>query len=68
MFTKSYDQAIEHAATLAPDLTLTGGPTKFFAFAETVIDLLGFIYSVDYDTVSEDLISATKEYQEYEDN
>lgn len=67
MITKSYDLAVRHSATLAPNLTSIGGPAKFFAWAESVVDMLSFIYSVDSDEVMEYLLEEVKEYQEYDD-
>lgn len=63
----SYYSAVKSAAELAPDLVSLNGPTKYFAWAETVTSLLADIYGEDHETVLEDLTEAVKEYQEYED-
>lgn len=61
MFTKSYEQTIDYLASIAPDLA---NPTKFIVWVEDISDMLEFIYSVDYDTVTVDLTEAAKEYQD----
>lgn len=62
----SYYSAIKSASELAPELASFSGPSKYFAWAETVTCLLADIYGEDHETVLEDLTEAVKEYQEYE--
>ncbi len=65
MFNKSYYEALEYAVNLAPDISAA---TKFIEWAEDICQLLAFIYSKDYGTVTEELFDAVKEAQEYEDD
>jgi hypothetical protein len=64
MFTKSYDATINYLAEQAPDLVEA---TKFIAWAESMVDVVAFIYGSDYEQTTTDLYEATKEYQEFND-
>lgn len=63
MLTRSYQAAINHLGELAPILEK---PTEFIKWAEGMTDILVFIYSKDYDDVTEDIVNAAKEAQGYE--
>ena len=63
MLTVSYRSAINFAAGIAPFLEK---PTEFIKWAEDIAELLSFIYSKDYDKVTEDLVDKCKEEQNYE--
>lgn len=63
MFTKTYEQTIQYLGETAPGLEF---PTKFIKWAEDQAELLYFIYSVDYDTITEDIVAAAKEAQDWE--
>lgn len=60
----SYYSAVEHIAELAPSLDKA---SEVIQWAEPICDLLSFIYTKDYDTVTVDLYEAVKENQGYED-
>ena len=64
MFTKTYDQTVQYLGENAPTLDK---PTPFIRWAEEMADLVHFIYSVDYDTATEDIIQAAKDSQDYDD-
>ncbi len=64
MYIKNYFLAIKHAATLAPGLEK---PTDFLKWAEDTCDLLSYIFDMPYDDVTQDLVEAAKESQDYED-
>lgn len=64
MFTKPYYSAIRHVAELSPTLTK---PTEFIVWAEDIASTISFIYGTDYDTVTEDILEASKEEQDFED-
>lgn len=66
MYTKSYRSALEFLSDLAPDIETK--PGEFIRWAEGRAELLAFIYSVDYDTVTEDLTDQCKEAQDYRDD
>lgn len=67
MFTRNIHEVIGQIAELAPDLQSLNGPTKFFAWAETVVNVLTTVYvHADADEVLEDLVEKVKEVQEYE--
>lgn len=63
MYVKNYFDALKHAAELAPSITK---PTAFIGWAEDVAQLLAFIYAVDYNEVTEDLVEKAKEVQDDE--
>jgi hypothetical protein len=65
MFTQSYQSAIRHIGEIAPTLEKA---SEFIKWAEDIADVMGFIYSKDYDNVTEDIVSAAKEAQGYEGN
>ncbi len=64
MYTASYQSSLNHVATLAPTLDKPG---DFIRWAEDIADLLCYIYSVSYETVTEDIYEAVKEEQDYEE-
>lgn len=64
MFTKTYQQTINHLAEGAPTLDKPGA---FIRWAEDMADLLGFIYSVPYDDITTDITEAVKDVQDWED-
>ena len=63
MFTQSYRSAIRHIGEIAPTLEKA---TEFIKWAEGISDLMSYIYSKDYDNVTEDIVNAAKEAQGYE--
>lgn len=65
MNTQSYHSSIRYAATLAPGLDK---PTVFIKWADEVSDLLSYIFGRDYENVTEDLVSATKDEQDWEED
>ena len=65
MYTKSYQSVVNYLAQQAP--SVEDKPGEVIKWAEPMCDLLVFIYSMDYDQVTEDLYDAVKEYQEFED-
>ena len=64
MRTKSYREAVDYVAENAPTLDK---PTAFIKSTEDVAELVAFIYSVDYGTVTEDIVEVAKDIQNYED-
>lgn len=64
MFTKSYRQAITLVGEISPTLDK---PSEFIKWAEDIAQILSHIYSEDYDTVTEDIVKAAKENQDWED-
>ena len=64
MFTKTYEQTIQFLGEGAPGLEF---PTKFIKWAEDQAEVIYFIYSVDYNTITEDIVAAAKEAQGFED-
>jgi hypothetical protein len=64
MLTISYRSAIEKAADLSPSLDKPG---EFIKWAEDIAELISAIYITDYDQVTEDLLEAAKNEQEYDD-
>lgn len=64
MFTKSYEQTIKFLGENSPTLDK---PTQFIEWAEKMAELVYFIYSIDYDTVTQDILEASKEAQDWED-
>ena len=68
MFTKNYYSAIQELAERAPDLEGGRGATKYFAWAELVVEVLAVVYTSQFsDDIMDDLTEAVKAYQEYED-
>lgn len=63
MATQNYYSAIKFTAERSPTLDK---PTPFIKWAEEFSDILSFIYDRDYDTVTEDLVTACKEVQDWE--
>lgn len=63
MFTQSYQSAIRYIGEIAPSLR---SPTEFIKWAEDIADIMSFIYSKDYEDVTEDIVNAAKETQGYE--
>lgn len=66
MYTKSYQSVVNFLAERAPIIEYN--PGKVIEWAEPLCDLLVFIYSIDYDQVTEDLYEAVKDFQEFEDD
>ena len=64
MFIKPYLQTINHLGEIAPTLEKA---TAFIKWADDAAELLNFIYSVDYDTITEDIVAAAKDAQDWED-
>ena len=64
MFTKSYESTIEHLGEISPTLDK---PRQFIAWADEMAGIICFIYSADYDTVTEDIVKAAKYHQGMED-
>jgi hypothetical protein len=64
MFTKSYQSTIEYLGENSPTLDK---PTQFIAWADELAAIICFIYSADYDTVTEDILRAAKYHQGIED-
>jgi hypothetical protein len=60
MYTKTYFEAIDYVAELAPDLSTSG---KYFIWADDMAGLLSFIYLRDDNTVMDNLTDAVKELQ-----
>lgn len=65
---RDLDEVIEYAVDEAPSLFQHNGPTKYFAWADTVVPLIAFIYSEDPDSIMEKLTRAVKKNQDYEDD
>ena len=65
MFTQSYRSAIRHVGEIAPTLEKA---SEFIKWAEDIADIMVFIYSKDYDDVTEDIVNAAKETQGYEND
>jgi hypothetical protein len=63
MFTQSYQSAIRYIGEIAPSLK---NATEFIKWAEDIADIMSFIYSKDYEDVTEDIVNAAKEEQGYE--
>ena len=59
----SYYSALNQAAELAPSISR---PTEFIHWAEDICQLLSYIYSQDYNEVTEDLVEKVKEHQDSE--
>ena len=59
----SYYSALNQAAELAPSIDR---PTEFIKWADDMCQLLAYIYSQDYDDVTEDLVEKAKELQDSE--
>ena len=59
----SYYSALSKAVDLAPDINKA---TEFIKWAEDICELITYIYSKDYDEVTEDLVKKVKESQEDE--
>jgi len=64
MYTKSYESTIEHLGEMSPTLDK---PTQFIAWADDKAVIICFIYNEDYDTVTEDIVKAAKDFQGMED-
>lgn len=64
MYTKSYKSTILHLGEMSPTLDK---PTQFIAWAEGMAGTICFIYNKDYDTVTEDIVKAAKDFQGMED-
>lgn len=64
MSNASYFSAINHAAEISPGLDRPG---DFIRWAEDICQLISHIYSVPYETVTEDLYNRAKDDQGYED-
>ena len=65
MFTQSYQSAIRHIGEIAPTLEKA---SEFIKWAEDIADIMAFIYSKNYDDVTEDIVNAAKETQGYEND
>lgn len=61
MYVKNYFDALKHAAEMSPDL---GKPTAFINWAEDIAQLLAYVYAMDYEEVTQDLVDAAKEVQD----
>jgi hypothetical protein len=64
MFTKTYDQTIEHLGEISPTLDK---PIQFIRWADDMTEILCFIYNADHVTVTEDIVKAAKYHQGIED-
>jgi hypothetical protein len=65
MFTQSYQSAIRHIGEIAPTLEKA---SEFIKWAEDIADVMVFIYSENYDNVTEDIVNAAKEAQGYDND
>lgn len=65
-FNKEYEEAVAHIAEFAPSLVEIRGATKYFVWAEDIVNLLAFIYGKHPDDVIEDLTDQVKVQQGYE--
>lgn len=65
MLTVPYTSAITKAVQLAPSVSR---PTEFIRWAEDICELITYIYSKEYATVTQDLVDAAKESEDIEDN
>lgn len=63
-YTKGYEQTILYLGEMSPTLDK---PTQFIAQADNMADVICFIYNADYDTVTEDIVKAAKDFQGMED-
>lgn len=66
MYTRDLETVIEIIAEYAPDLSAA---TKYFAWAETVVETLSCVYykDVDHVDIMTALTEAVKEYQGWQD-
>lgn len=64
-YMKTYDQAINYLAEIAPDVNQSH--TRVIEWAESLCECLQFIYGIDYDRTTTDLYAAIKEAQGIED-
>lgn len=63
---RTYKESLYFLSEQAPEIEMS--PSNFIAWAEPICDFLSFLYpSKDYDTITEDLYSATKSTQGFDD-